>query len=72
MQLLGIPHARVRKIESLKNGGSWGIFCWKTCGFERVKSSDTFIYLAFSLEHCSTLTQTQCFIIIIMAGMAVV
>ena len=25
------------KIESLKNGGSWGQFCWKTCGFERVK-----------------------------------
>ena len=24
------------KIESLKNGGSWGQFCWKTCGFERV------------------------------------
>ena len=26
------------KIESLKNGGSWGQFCWKTCGFERVKA----------------------------------
>ena len=32
------------KIESLKNGGSWGQFCWKTCGFERVK-----IHLT---EHC--------------------
>ena len=28
------------KIESLKNGGSWGQFCWKTCGFERVKLLD--------------------------------
>ena len=24
------------QIESLKNCGSWGKFCWKTCGFERV------------------------------------
>ena len=24
------------KIESFKNGGSWGKFWWKTCGFERV------------------------------------
>ena len=23
------------KIESLKNCGSWGQFCWETCGFER-------------------------------------
>ena len=27
------------KIESLKNGGSWGQFCWKTCGFERVNTN---------------------------------
>ena len=26
------------KIESLKNGGSWGKFWWKTCGFERVNT----------------------------------
>ena len=25
------------KMESLKNGGSWGKFWWKTCGFEWVK-----------------------------------
>ena len=25
-----------KKIESLKNGGSWGKFRWKTCGFEWV------------------------------------
>ena len=25
------------KMESLKNGGSWGKFWCKTCGFERVK-----------------------------------
>ena len=30
------------KIESLKNGGSWGQFCWKTCGFERVKPDALF------------------------------
>ena len=24
------------QIESLKNGGSWGKFWWKTCGFEWV------------------------------------
>ena len=27
------------QIESLKNGGSWGKFWWKTCGFEWVKLS---------------------------------
>ena len=26
-----------KKMESLKNGGSWGKFWWKTCGFEWVK-----------------------------------
>ena len=39
MQLLGIPHASLQKMESLKNGGSWGKFWWKTCGFEWVKGS---------------------------------
>ena len=29
-----------KKMESLKNGGSWGKFWWKTCGFEWVKSVD--------------------------------
>ena len=28
-----------KKMESLKNGGSWGKFWWKTCGFEWVKNS---------------------------------
>ena len=23
-----------KKMESLENGGSWGKFWWKTCGFE--------------------------------------
>ena len=27
------------KFESMKNGGSWGQFCWKTCGSEKVKSA---------------------------------
>ena len=31
------------KIESLKNGGSWAQFCWKTCGFERVINALQFI-----------------------------
>ena len=26
------------QIESLKNGGSWGKFWWKTCGFEWVNA----------------------------------
>ena len=35
------------KIESLKNGGSWGKFWWKTCGFERVNNQiEHFILLA--------------------------
>ena len=34
------------KIESLKNGGSWGQFCWKTCGFERVKSLNGIVQLS--------------------------
>ena len=34
------------KMESLKNGGSWGKFWWKTCGFERVNS------LSLSLVIC--------------------
>ena len=45
------------KIESLKNGGSWGQFCWKTCGFERVNGlmADTLIRRGRKGTQCITM-----------------
>ena len=37
------------KIESLKNGGSWGQFCWKMCGFERVNRARNTDIVIFSM-----------------------
>ncbi len=45
------------KMESLTNGGSWGKFWWKTCGFEWVKK--TLLRTLSSQQHLLEVPRTK-------------